>query len=124
MRRIIDRHVTSPAINNLPIPDWSQKQIEQVAALAGELTHRRGIKTLPGGDQVPRHEEDRSIDDNEIIARIESIVADGFDLGQDELDTVLSDFSDKAASSDLRNRIQELFSSDTSDPVLTEQDDD
>jgi hypothetical protein len=123
-RRIVDRHVTAPVINNLPIPEWDSEEIQQVAELAGELTRRNGIETLPGGQTVPTSDSAESLDNDEIRARIESLVAKGYDLEREELDTVLSDFSMKAASQGLRERIQELAADNSAESVATDQNDD
>jgi hypothetical protein len=123
-RRIVDRHVTSPAINNLPIPEWNSEQISRAANLAAELTHRGGIDTLAGGRPVPSKTGYNDADRDEIIAQIESIVAKGFELKREELDTVLRDFSKKACSDDLRERIRTLVENGTSDAATAEQNDD
>jgi hypothetical protein len=123
-RRIVDRHVTSPAINNLPIPDWDAEQIGRAANLAAELTRRGGTTMLPGGRSVPADTGYDSIDRDEIIARVESLVAKGFELKRDELDTVLRDFSKKACSDDLRERIRELVDGGATEAATAEQDDD
>jgi hypothetical protein len=116
--------VTSPAINNLPIPEWNGEQISRAANLAAELTRRGGIDTLPGGRTVPSDTGYDDADRDEIIAQIESVVAKGFELKREELDTVLRDFSKKACSDDLRDRIRTLVESGTSDAATAEQDDD
>lgn len=123
-RRIVDRHVTAPVINNIPIPEWDEDQIQQVANLAGELTKRNGINTLPGGNPVPTGRDTDELEEMEIIARIEALVAKGYDIEREELDTVLSDFTTKAASNDLRDRIQELVAGDTAEAASLVEDDD
>jgi hypothetical protein len=123
-RRIVDRHVTSPAINNLPIPEWNDEQIERAANLAAELTLRGGLESLPGGRSVLRNTGYDTTDRNEIRAQIESLVAKGYDLKPEEMATVLDDFSTKAASEKLRGRIQELVESDTTVIAPEEQNDD
>jgi hypothetical protein len=123
-RRIVDRHVTSPSINNLPIPNWKDSQITHAADLAAELTHRGGTETLPGGRQVPEETEWKDADRDEIRAQIESIVAEGFELRRNELDTILSDFTTKACSDSLRERIRELVEDHPSETVAADQEDD
>ena len=110
LRRIVDRHMNSPMTNNLPIPDWDDSQISRAADLAAELTRRGGIYS--------------SVDEDEIRAKIESLVTKGFELKRDELDTVLRDFTKKACSDDLRDRIRELAEAGTSDVPAAEQNDD
>jgi hypothetical protein len=111
-------------INNLPIPDWGESEIEQAAEMAAELTQRGGTETLPGGRPVPSDTNYNSADEEEIRARIESLVAKGYDLEREELDTVLSDFTENAASENLRDRIRELASSNSTEAVSPDQDDD
>jgi hypothetical protein len=124
LRRIVDRHMNSPMTNNLPIPDWDDRQISRAADLAAELTRRGGIDSLPGGQAVPSNTGHSSADEDEIRAKIESLVTKGFDLKRDELDTVLRDFTTKACSDDLRDRIRELAEAGTSDVPAAEQNDD
>jgi len=123
-RRIVDRHVTSPAINNLPIPEWDDEQINRAANLAAELTRRGGIETLPGGRTLPDETGYDTTEREEIRAQIESVVAKGFELNRDELVTVLRDFSKKACSGDLRERILSLAEGNTSDTPTAEQNND
>jgi hypothetical protein len=104
-RRIVDRHVTAPAINNLPIPDWDTDQLEHVADIAAGLTRRGGIETLPGGHQVESSDELLGQSHSELVADIEVSVADGFDLSQADLEVVLGDFSEKACPAELRGEI-------------------
>jgi len=122
-RRIVDRHVTSPAINNLPIPEWDDEQINRAANLAAELTRRGGTETLPGGRPVPSDTGYNSTDRDEIRAQIESVVAKGFELKREQLDTVLRDFSKKACSDELRERIRTLAEDNSTDVPNAEQHD-
>jgi hypothetical protein len=123
-RRLVDRHMTAPVLNNLPLPNWESEGIKNVAELAAELSRRGGVESIPGGTEIDLDESYRDLDRDEIRARIESYVAKGYDLEREELDTVLSDFSTKAASQELRDRIQELVASDSEEIVAAEQDDD
>jgi hypothetical protein len=123
-RRIVDRHVTSPAINNLPLPDWDEEQISRAAKLAAEMTRRGGTEVLPGGQPVPSDTGWDSADELEIRAQIECLVAKAYELKRDEMDTVLRDFSQKACSDALRDRIRELVESATTGATTTEPTDD
>lgn len=108
LRRIVDRHVNAPMIDSLPLPDWNSEEIDHAANLSAELVRRNGTDVLPGGKQVPRDTGVEDLENIEIRARIESIVAKGFDLDSDNIDTVLSDFSEKACTEELRKQIREL----------------
>ncbi|WP_276247552.1 hypothetical protein [Haladaptatus sp. YSMS36] len=106
-RRIVDRHVTAPVINNLPIPKWDDDQIADAAEIAAELTRRGGVKTIPGGHDVDQYAGRKDDDEIELRARIEHLVADGFNLDSTHLETVLNDFSDKACPKALSDAIGE-----------------
>jgi hypothetical protein len=123
-RRLVDRHMTAPVLNNLPLPDWGPEEIQNVAELAAELSRRGGVESLPGGAAIDLGESYSDSNRDEIRARIESFVAKGYDLEREELDTVLSDFSTKAASQELRERIQELAAGDSVEAVTADQKDD
>jgi len=124
LRRIVDRHMNAPMINNLPIPDWGDNEIKEAAEMAAELTRRGGTETLPGGRPVPSKTDYNSVNEEEIRARIEALVAKGYDLDQEEVNTVLSDFTENAASENLRSRIQKLVSGDTMEAASLVEDDD
>jgi len=124
LRRIVDRHVNSPMVNHVPLPEWSDDQVSRVADLSAELIRRGGTETLPGGRDIPSNTGHGATDRDEIRAQIESIVAKGFELERDELGTILHDFSKKACSRDLRERILSLAEDSTSDAPTAEQDDD
>jgi hypothetical protein len=124
VRRIVDRHVTAPSINNLPIPDWDEDQRERAADLAAELTRRGGIETLPGGRTVPQDTGCGELDRDEIRARIESVVTDGFGIRSSEMETILQDFSDKACPSELEERITALVAESNTEPVGSSEADD
>ena len=104
-RRFADRHVTAPIINNLPIPEWTEEQIEQASKLALEMTSREGIEVAAGNRQVESVGELSDNSEIEIRAKIERLVADGFDLQKGHVDTLLNDFSDEACPSDMRDEI-------------------
>jgi hypothetical protein len=108
-RRIVDRHVTAPVISNLPIPDWDTDQIEEVGKLGEELTARNEIDTLPGGRSVSRQPDVKEEDEATIRAKIEKLVADGFGLEKEQLETILEDFSDKACPSNQADEIRSQF---------------
>ncbi|WP_331232220.1 Eco57I restriction-modification methylase domain-containing protein [Natronorarus salvus] len=107
VRRISNRHVMAPVINNLPIPDWTDVQIAEAAEIAAEITRRGGIETIPGGHEVEQFSGYEYEDENTLRARIERLVADGFDLSGTHIETVLDDFSDKACPVALTEAIDE-----------------
>jgi type I restriction-modification system DNA methylase subunit len=111
-RRIVDRHVTAPVINNLPIPDWDNNQIQRANELAVELTRRNGIETIPGGKLPDGDDGDSDRDNKEIRAEIEGLVARGFGLSSDHIDTILDDFSENACPDDLAENIRNELTTD------------
>jgi hypothetical protein len=115
-RRIVDRHVSSPVINNLPIPEWEEDEVQRVGKLAAELIRRGGLQTLPGGYSVPVGGNASTLEEHEIRTRIEKIVADGFSLREEHYDTGLVAFSSNACPDDLALKIKQSVSSTPVDP--------
>ena len=101
-RRFVDRHITNPIIENLPIPAWSSEQRSSAASLASELLARHGINSVPGEPKLTRDPVLSAQDDVEIRAAIERLALTGFDLGPDDLETILADFSATGCSGELR----------------------
>lgn len=91
------------------------EQVDHACKLASELTQRGGIETLPGGRAVPKETGYGSADESHIRAKIEAIVADGFGLEQEDILTILDDFSMKAASDSLREEIQRCIERSVND---------
>ena len=91
-RRFVDRHVTAPVINALPLPEWSSRDIEAIADCA---------RVLLSADPIIAAELNLPIasESERISARIfiEERVSSGFGFEEHELATVLSDFSATAA---------------------------
>lgn len=99
-RRFVDRHVTAPVVNNLPIPDWNDETIERAAALVAELLRRSGHTTLAGGvdlrefplpSDVPPASSDAAIREE-----LDALSAHGFGLNSNDLTVLANDFSDGA----------------------------
>jgi hypothetical protein len=109
--------VNAPIINKLPIPKWGEYNIERAACLAAELVRRGGISTIPGGKPLPESEHLSNLEKRELRARIEGIVADGFDLDEELYGTILDDFSSNACPQEFAIRIKEIVSS-ASDEVI------
>lgn len=109
-RRFADRHITAPIINNFPIPDWDDDQIQQSAKLAAELTGREDIEVITGNRRVEADEELAEKSEAEIRAQIEGLVAQGYGLEKDHVDTLLNDFSHDACPAELRKKILEQVS--------------
>lgn len=107
VRRFVDRHVTAPVVNNLPVPAWSTETIGRVASLVSTLLVRSGYTTIAGGENVEAWstlggQSDRS--DYHLLAEIEAAVAEGFGLAPEDIDSVSCDFSEKGYPRDLVDR--------------------
>lgn len=95
-RRFVDRHVTAPVINNLPLPDLDVPAIDALAVRVAVLLHDTGYSTLPGGVDVYAIAEQSRYAHQErphLLAGIEVIVARGYDLTTDDLSVIRRDFS-------------------------------
>jgi hypothetical protein len=111
-RRFADRHVTAGIINGLPLPNWSDDQIDLAAGLASTMASRRGVTAMVGGTRIPLTEEHTDLSDTDVQSRIEALVAEGFGFGQSELEVILDDFEPTPASCppEVRNSILEELS--------------
>jgi hypothetical protein len=108
-RRFVDRHVTAPVVNNLPVPSWSLDQRRAVAELVEEMLCRHGTTTLAGGTKLSSVQSLAGEPQATIIARLEYVAAAGFDLGRSEMEGVLADFSPGACPESLRSEILEQW---------------
>ena len=95
-RRFVDRHVTAPVINNLPLPDLQPEAITAVATRTAVLLHRSGYRQLAGNidlsaivEQSPHRDQPR----DHLIAAIEATVARGYGLTPEDLAVIRQDFS-------------------------------
>jgi hypothetical protein len=95
VRRFADRHITAPVLNNVRLPNWDDVQIGRAAALTARILIEGGTTNLAGSREFPPPADLSALD-----ARItlEVLAAEGFELTTDDMETVLSDFSTKAAA--------------------------
>jgi len=89
-RRLVDRHVTSPIVNNLRIPDWSPSEVATAARLAASLL-----------TQVPAYAKDEHLrsfaangDPAQLRGQLNALAMTGFNLTKDDLTVLLKDFSE------------------------------
>jgi hypothetical protein len=103
-RRFVDRHLSKPIINSIPLPDWEEDVIDQIAEIVSALLIRNGFTTLPGAYQLEPQPKYDATSDMMLIAEIERLVLAGFLLTKAELRTILTDFAEteEACSSELR----------------------
>ncbi len=92
-RRFVDRHVSAPVLNGIPLPAWSDETIAEVAGIVARLlsndeSFRVEFSTSPYGSDTERASA---------ILVVEKAVADGFDLSREDIRTMLEDFSDTEA---------------------------
>lgn len=98
-RRFVDRHVTAPVINQIPLPDWSADQIGEAAQLTRCLLARHGYTRLAGGITVADSRDDSEI---AIRARLERLALDGYGLDQQALELIAADFNETGFPVELR----------------------
>ena len=105
-RRLVDRHVGAGIISSLPLPDWNRATRREASSLASSLLLKRGTVRLPGGQNVQplASEEGDAID---TLARIDALVAIGFDLSWEDVEGLLGDFrvSRAAVSAEYRSAL-------------------
>lgn len=118
-RRFVDRHVTAPVVNNLPIPAWDEERVERVAALVAELLRRSGHSKLAGGVDLSkftfRDAVDVEISTAGLRAEVDAIVAIGYGLDADDIGVVAEDFSEKGLPGDYVARVQRLMAEGNAD---------
>jgi Eco57I restriction-modification methylase len=102
VRRFVDRHVTKPVLVHLPLPDWSSDEIDSAARTAWEMLARNGLSVMAGGRTIARHAALGNLSEHELIARIEHLTLQGFDMEVGDLRSVLSDFSNEACPDPLQ----------------------
>lgn len=105
-RRFVDRHVTAPIVNGLPLPDWDANQIEKASLMSATLLRRGGTNVIAGGRSVPNTAMFDQDTDAELKARVETLVLAGFGMGTAEIAIVLEDFSERGAPAELRRVLE------------------
>ncbi|PRY35126.1 hypothetical protein CLV43_11444 [Umezawaea tangerina] len=103
VRRFVDRHVTAPVINQLPLPDWSGGHISAVADRVAVLLSRNHYSRLAGGidldDRLRGVSEDLTgAQDDDLLAVIEVLALEGYGLTAEDFLTIRKDFTDKGLS--------------------------
>lgn len=111
-RRFVDRHVTAPVVNNLPIPDWDDRTISRVAALVAELLRRHGYSILAGGVALGDFPLPADVPpgarDVELRDAIDALAAHGYGLTAQDLEVLANDFSESGLPRPSLAHIQEL----------------
>lgn len=96
-RRFVDRHVGARIINGLVLPDWDEAQIRQAAGCSRDLLRKGGVSLLAGGIELSTLVPDIAIH-NDPRVKLDALAARGFQLTREDVETILSDFSDGQAS--------------------------
>lgn len=103
-RRFVDRHVTAPVINNLPVPPLSPADIHAVAGRVAVLLHRAEFSRLAGGIDVAQLAGESPFADAsrpELIAGIDAVIARGYGLLPSDLVSLREDFTAAAYPEDV-----------------------
>ncbi len=113
-RRFVDRHVTAPVINNLPLPKLTPADLSALAARTAVLLHNAGLTMLAGGIDTravasgsPYATESRE----RLLAALEATVAHGYGLGPDDLEVIRRDFGDQGMPDVVFALAQEMLAS-------------
>jgi hypothetical protein len=108
VRRFVDRHVTAPVLNNLRLPDWDDSEVAAAARHAAALLRNAGLRALAGERALP---SGSACSELEALVRLECLAAKGFGLGQEQIMTLLNDFSEgpSACPPPLRTAILEAM---------------
>ncbi|HUZ22191.1 MAG TPA: DNA cytosine methyltransferase [Streptosporangiaceae bacterium] len=115
VRRFADLRITRAIIEGLPLPDWRDGQIAAVADRVAELLLQGGVTELPGGPVDQRDDGDgrphEGQDPARLRAEIDLLVAEGFQLIPEQLETVLDELAESAAGLPPRYRdhVYELY---------------
>lgn len=100
-RRFVDRHITAPVINNLPLPVLAHRDVESMAERTAVLLRYAGFTKLAGGINVAEIANgSRFANDgvDKLRAGLEATVATGYGLDPDDLRIVRRDFSSQGFS--------------------------
>ncbi|MER6631679.1 hypothetical protein ABT301_26270 [Streptomyces sp. NPDC000987] len=101
-RRFVDRHVTAPVINQIPLPAWKEDDIAQAAEIVRTLLARSGATRLAGSLTVA---DTRPESSTELLAKLERLTLRGYGLDHADLDLIAADFKDKGLPPDLRTAL-------------------
>lgn len=111
-RRLVDRHVTAPVVNGLPLPDWGDCDVDDAAQLVTSILRRRGVERLAGGVVLmPNSYEDSP--QTELVVALNRLAFKGFGMSVMDAGVVLDDFSDRAVSAAMRASILRSMSGET-----------
>jgi hypothetical protein len=105
VRRFTDRHMTLPILKNLPLPDWAPVVRTEVAELVETLLVRGGTKSMARKSTLVESNHFADASDTDLKVKLERVVLAGFGLGEEHLQTILSDFSAEGCPAPLRKAL-------------------
>jgi hypothetical protein len=111
-RRLVDRHVTAPVMNGLPLPDWSPSQIRRAADLVSSLLARANVTRLAGGIVVDDVLAAGVASTDDLLLELERLAFDGFALTEAEASVVMDDFSSRGLPAEMRDRLLASYESE------------
>lgn len=100
-RRFVDRHLGKRIIEGLPLPEWTETHIHQVAVNVSELLRRgNGPAYSPGGNVqlLSRPQSFANKTNWELFAEIDRLAIQGLGIANAGLSTMLRDFSSRPAA--------------------------
>jgi hypothetical protein len=101
-RRFVDRHVTAPVLNQIPVPNWGAEQIKEAAGITGALLARHGYTVLAGQITVTDREDGT---ETHLRGRLERLALEGYGLDHQALELIAEDFNDTGFPLDLRKEL-------------------
>jgi hypothetical protein len=110
VRRFVDRHITAPVVNQIPIPDLTEHQVRRAADISAVLLHRHSSTRLAGGidlrEWARKVDPDlRALSDIELLAAMESLTLHGYGLNSDDFMRMCVDFNLRGTPQDLREAV-------------------
>ncbi|MBD0024546.1 MULTISPECIES: Eco57I restriction-modification methylase domain-containing protein [Gordonia] len=103
-RRFVDRHVTAPVINNLPVPNLSPSDIAAISSRVAVLLTHSGFTRLAGDIDVAERAQKSPYNGctkNDLIAGIDAVVAHGYGLTLTDFSAIREDFTSKGYPDDI-----------------------
>lgn len=105
-RRLVDRHVTAPIVNNLRVPQWSPSQVTTAARLVATLLVRHPAYAEDEQLRALAHDD---AEPAELRGRLNALAMSGFKLTEADLPVLLEDFSMTGVSSSERQATYEAL---------------
>jgi len=94
-RRLVDRHVTAPVINGIPLPEWDDTQVERAAQIVSAMLRNLGMDRLAGGIVLEPNSYDGG-DRVDLALKLDQLAFEGFEMSRADATVVLEDFTDRA----------------------------